>query len=202
MSPESILAGLAGIANRWSAVAVAWHVYFGLGALALLAGLRPSRRFAALAMVLPLVSVAVLAALARNPFNSGLFALGGIVLAVIAVRTGPQSVVPAAGWRLVTGFFLLVFGWVYPHFLEGEPWLVYLYRAPLGLVPCPTLSAVIGATLVLGNFGSRAWPLALAALGLFYGVFGAAVLGVTIDWLLAAGALALAISGFRPAGAR
>lgn len=58
----------------------------------------------------------------------------------------------------------------------------------MGLIPCPTLSAIIGMTVVFGGLGSRSWSTVLAALAVFYGVYGAAVLGVTIDWVLAAGA--------------
>jgi hypothetical protein len=35
--------------------------------------------------------------------------------------------------------------------------------------------------LILDGLGSRAWPLVLAATSAFYGAFGAACLGVTID---------------------
>jgi hypothetical protein len=90
---------------------------------------------------------------------------------------------------VVSGSLLFVFGWVYPHFLETRSILTYLYAAPTGLIPCPTLSTVIGLSLILGGLGSRAWSLTLGFAGIFYGVFGAAWLGVTIDWFLAVGAL-------------
>ncbi|PLW83854.1 hypothetical protein CWI75_00380 [Kineobactrum sediminis] len=87
---------------------------------------------------------------------------------------------------------MIGFGWLYPHFLDNTTSLVYLYAAPTGLIPCPTLSIVIGFTLILGGLGSRSWCLVLAMMGLFYGVFGAARLGVRIDGVLILGALAAA----------
>jgi hypothetical protein len=85
---------------------------------------------------------------------------------------------------------LAVFGWFYPHFLATDRWIAYAYAAPLGLLPCPTLSAVIGITLILDFLGSRSWALTLAAAGLVYGVIGVFALGVMLDYALVAGALA------------
>ena len=61
----------------------------------------------------------------------------------------------------------------------------------MGLIPCPTLSLVIGFTLLAGGFGSKAWSLVLVAAGTFYGLFGVARLGVVLDVVLAGGALCL-----------
>ena len=93
---------------------------------------------------------------------------------------------------------LVAFGWGYPHFLETDRWMTYAYAAPLGVLPCPTLSAVIGATLIFGLLGSVTWSITLAAFGLVYGVIGVFVLGVQLDYALLAGALVLvgALSGF------
>jgi len=93
---------------------------------------------------------------------------------------------------------MIVFGWVYPHFLDNAGPMAYLYSAPTGLIPCPTLSVVIGFTLVLGGLRSRAWCVALSAVGLFYGAFGAGRLGVNIDWILFVGSLATAYVAFSP----
>ena len=42
--PETILAGLAAIANDWRSLAIAWHVLLGVLLVLLLAGWRPSAR--------------------------------------------------------------------------------------------------------------------------------------------------------------
>jgi hypothetical protein len=102
------------------------------------------------------------------------------------VRRGPP-------WAFWAGVASLSYGWLYPHFLDVDP-IAYLVAAPVGLVPCPTLAVVIGVALLGGGLGSRAWSLVLAALGLFYGLFGVFRLGVLLDLglLLAATVLLLA----------
>jgi hypothetical protein len=85
----------------------------------------------------------------------------------------------------------VAFGSGYPHFLETNHWITYGYAAPLGVLPCPTLSAVIGATLLLGALGSAAWSISLGIGGLLYGAVGVFVLGVQLDYVLMAGALVL-----------
>lgn len=151
-------------------------------------------------LALPLVSVSILAWTHANPFNGASFALVAIALLVIAGRFSREAVEIAPARVAVPGALLIGFGWVYPHFLQNASPLDYLYAAPTGLIPCPTLSIVIGFTLVLGGLRSRSWCLVLAIMGLFYGIFGAVRLGVGIDWILALGALGMtyvAACGFR-----
>ena len=92
---------------------------------------------------------------------------------------------------MAAGMVMILFGWVYPHFLEGGAWFDYLYAAPTGLIPCPTISLTIGFALLANGFSSRAWSLTLAFLGLFYAFFGALRLGVNLDFVLLGGALLL-----------
>jgi hypothetical protein len=56
---------------------------------------------------------------------------------------------------------------------------------------------VIGVALVVDGLGSRAWALLLAGAGLFYGVFGVARLGVTLDVGLIVGAVGLLARGVK-----
>jgi len=86
---------------------------------------------------------------------------------------------------------MAAFGLVYPHFTHTASAIGYLYAAPTGLVPCPTLSLAIGVALIADGLGSRAFALLLAAAGLFYGIFGVVRLGVTLDLGLIAGAAVL-----------
>ena len=115
------------------------------------------------------------------------------------LRTERISIAPP---RLVwPGATLIGFGWIYPHFLEGQAWWPHLYATPLGVVPCPTLATTIGISLVLGAFGSRAWAAVLAPAAIFYGAVGVFRLGVTIDIALFVGAMVLARVAVRvPAG--
>ena len=86
---------------------------------------------------------------------------------------------------------MLTFGWTYPHFLAADRWTTYLYAAPLGLIPCPTLSALIGVALILGRFESTLWPATLGLFGIAYGVIGVVRLGVAVDAALLSGAAVL-----------
>ena len=89
------------------------------------------------------------------------------------------------------------FGWVYPHFLIGEPRAVYLVAAPVGLLPCPSLAVAVGFALLTGAVGTRTYRFTLATLGLFYGLFGVVRLGVALDGGLIAASLVLAATATR-----
>lgn len=197
-TPEQILAGLTNLANQYQWVAVFWHLYFALLAISLAVGVRPPQRVGAALLALPLLSVSILAWLTGNPFNGLLFALAGIALLWIAFRMSPAPVTVAPGWLVGIGALLFAFGWLYPHFLNTTSFVPYLYAAPTGLIPCPTLSIVIGLSLMVEGFQSRAWSLTLGGAGIFYGLFGTLRLGVTIDWVLFVGALLLVALVFLP----
>src|SRR3954466_6091379 len=53
----------------------------------------------------------------------------------------------------------------FPHVLGARS---YLVASPMGLIPCPTISLVIGVSLLLGGFESPRWTAAVAIVGLFY----------------------------------
>jgi hypothetical protein len=197
-TPEQILSSLTTIANQWWILAVIWHIYFGVLAVLLLAGKRPSRRVVGVLLALPLLSVSALAFLSANFFNGAVFAVVAIALIVIALRLSDESVRIAPAWAVGAGMVMFVFGWLYPHFLETSSFLPYLIAAPTGLVPCPTLSIVIGSALIVGGLHSRVWSIVLGATGIFYGIFGAIRLGVTIDYVLLFGALAVLLITFVP----
>jgi hypothetical protein len=154
-APEDLLVGLAEIANSRREFAITWHVYFAILAAALAVGMRPTKSISGVLLALPLFSVGFLAWRTGNPFNGTVF--------------------------IFAGALTFIFGWTYPHFLETRSYVPYVYAAPMGLIPCPTLSIIIGSTLIVDGLGSGAWSLVLGATGVFYGVFGAFVLGVPLD---------------------
>lgn len=189
-TPEEILTGLSTIANDWRCLAIFWHAYFAVLIFGLVARLRLKKSLFGVLLAMPLLSVSVLAWFHGNPFNGFFFAFTGIILIGIATRFQEAGLGIAPMRLTIPGAGLILFGWVYPHFLNDTGPAAYLYSAPTGLVPCPTLSIAIGFTLVLRGFNSRAWCLVLGAAGLFYGALGAVRLGVMIDWILFIGALA------------
>jgi hypothetical protein len=187
-----ILEQLTALANEWRVAAIAWHVVLGAGVFAFVFGWRPSQRLIGSLLTVPLLSVSLLAWSAGNAFNGVAFA--GIALSLAAVSRGlpcqPVRVKPTC--VALPGALLVAFAWVYPHFLVNRSWVEYLYASPLGVLPCPTLSGLVGVTLMLGSFGSRTFAATLAIPAFWYGVIGVWGLGVTIDAVLLAGALVIA----------
>jgi hypothetical protein len=181
-SAETILTGLTTIANDWRWLAAAWHVLLAAQLLAFAAGRRPSVRTVGYLLLAPLLSVSLLAWLSGNPFNATVFILLTVTLGVTATSFPSTPIQLASPVRVTFGIALVIFGSTYPHFLRTDTWTTYLYAAPLGLLPCPTLSAVIGLTLVFQNLCSRRWGLTLLVAGLLYGTIGVFRLGVSLDW--------------------
>lgn len=190
-SAEFILSSLERIANEGIVAALAWHVVVGAALLAVFVfELSPSPRLATLAASLPLASVSAFAFAFGNPFNGAVFAILSATLAVLGWRR-PTDLARPPLWARGLGGMMLAFAWVYPHFLVGRSPLAYLWGAPMGLIPCPTLSLVLGLALLGLVPARRAWSLTVAGAGLFYAVFGVLRLGVTLDVPLFLGALAL-----------
>ena len=194
-TPEQILQSLAGIANQWRPLAVFWHAYLLVVVLRVLHPRPLSGASAGGLLTAPVVSVAVLAWMAGNPFNGLLFVLLAAAMIALAVHYRHRTFHPGRDWLVFPGGLLVVFGWVYPHFTDVSTVAEYLYAAPTGLIPCPTLSVTIGLSMLLGLARLRAWSLVLGAAGLLYGVYGAVRLGVALDWVLLAGALLLCAVG-------
>jgi hypothetical protein len=187
-----VLDSLARIAREWRGMAIGWHAAAAIAVLVLLIK-RPSRgqRVPAIAVTVPLASVAALAWWSGNPFNGTIFTVLTVALVVEASRLEDRPLQSASPASVAVGSILVIFGLVYPHFLpDGSQWS-YLYAAPFGLIPCPTLSVMTGASLAAGVFGSRAWGFTLGVVGLVYGVIGVLVLGVAIDTALVVGAVVL-----------
>ena len=186
---EQILLGLKEVANNWRPLAIFWHVYFAALVMILTSGIRPARRTAGLLLGLPLLSVSIAAWTVSNPFNGVVYAIIGVLVIYLSTRLPRENVRLAPLPIMIPGIILFLFGWVYPHFLETTSFFPYLYSAPTGLIPCPTLSIVIGLFLILDCLGSRALSLILGLSGLFYGLIGAFRLRVSIDGVLLLGAV-------------
>jgi len=191
-SPDAILAGLSETANTYRWLAIIWHALLSALVVAFLAGWRFSTRLIAWVAVASILSVSALSWASNNPFNGIVFAALAIALVAAAIRTQGVAVELERPWRAIPGAALLMFGWMYPHFLSTESWTEYLYAAPFGLVPCATLSVAIGLTLMIRSVGTAAWNALLATAGVLYGVVGVFALHVPLDVGLLSGALVLA----------
>ncbi len=193
-SSDQIISVLSEIANKWQPIAIFWHVYFTIFILTLIFGIRPSKRVSGILLSLPLLSVSTLFWLAGNPFSGITFAISGCALIIIAGRLPAERVRLSLLWIRVSGLFMVIFGWIYPHFLETDSIITYLHSAPTGLIPCPTLSIVIGIVMILGFLDSRAYSIVLGAMGIFYGSFGVMFLSATLDFILLLGAIFILIA--------
>jgi hypothetical protein len=190
-SPEQILAGLAGIANDYSYLAIIWHLVILTFIVFLLTGRRPPKRYTAMFLTLPFISVGLMAILSGNPFNAIVFFALSIILILYSLKLPLEKIDIKLNFAGIMGIFMIAFGWVYPHFVEDATLLKYLYASPMGLIPCPTLSLVIGFLLLFQGFSSRRWVLILSVMGLYYGLTGMLHLKVYLDAGLVIGALVL-----------
>lgn len=195
MSSVNILAGLTAIANDWRGLAIAWHVVLAALLVMIAAGWRPSSRVLGHLLVMTLLSVSLLAWLSGNPFNGTTFAALAVILTWGAIRFPNMPIQIAPPASAAAGIALLVFGSTYPHFLRTDSWAPYVYSAPFGLLPCPTLSVVIGMTLLVQSLRSSLWNTALVVAGLWYGAVGTFQLGVALDWVLLFAAATLVLHG-------
>lgn len=191
-TPDSILSWATSVANEWRWLAIAWHVALGVVLAAGVSRPHVSQRFIALFCTLAVSSVAVVAWTSRNPFNGAMFTLLVVVLWRAAANLPKQIVLtPASSPWVVAGVGLVAFGWFYPHFLITDTPTAYAYASPFGVLPCPTLSVVIGMMLIVGGLHSAGWNIALTAAGVLYGWMGVFRLGVMLDGWLLGGAIAL-----------
>jgi hypothetical protein len=188
-TPEEILTGLTGIANDYSLLAIIWHIIFLIFVVYLFIGKRPPKRCTAIFLILPFISVGVMALLSGNPFNAIVFLILSIVLILYGIKLPAENIEIKSNFPGIYGIAMIAFAWIYPHFLETTSPFKYLYASPMGLLPCPTLSLVIGFTLLFQGFGSRRWILALTLIGLYYGLTGLINFKVYLDAGLVIGAL-------------
>jgi hypothetical protein len=191
-SPDTVLAGLTAIANGWRWLAISWHALLAAFLITVVTGWQPSTRILGHLLVGPLLSVGLVAWLSGNPFNGAAFGILVVVLIASAVRLPKTAVRAASSAWVAFGVGLVVFGWTYPHFVSADSWTTYVYASPFGILPCPTLSVVIGFTLLFPGLRTKPWATSLGAAGLLYGVIGVLKLGVALDWVLLLASVALA----------
>jgi hypothetical protein len=193
---EEILNGLQTIVDNQTFIAMIWHIALYFLIICLFVNWHPTNRLMGILICLPFISVAILAWSYGNPFNGTLFTILAVLIFIFALRTSGMRVISSKWPFMVIGIIMIAFGFAYPHFLKATSLFEYLYASPFGLVPCPTLSAVIGFILLFNALYSPAISLTLIIFGLFYGLFGVFKLGVTIDLFLLMGSITLLLKQF------
>jgi hypothetical protein len=193
LKSEDILNGLQSIVNDYSTVAIIWHAVFYILIAAFIAKWEPSNKIFGLIISLPLLSVAILAWTTGNPFNGTMFSIATILILIFGLKANSQPINYSQLTFMIAGILMIIFGLIYPHFIKPDSILKYLYASPAGLIPCPTLSIIIGFLLLYNGFGSQPITLTLIVLGLFYGIFGVLKLAVYLDLFLLFGTITLLI---------
>lgn len=193
LKSEDILAGLQSIVNNYTTVAILWHGIFYILIAFLIIKWEPSNRMLGLILSLPLISVAILAWITGNPFNGTVFSIVTILVVLFSFRASNQVISYSQLPFIIAGILMVIFGIIYPHFIKPDSLFKYLYESPVGLIPCPTLSIIIGFLIIYNGFGSNSITLTLIILGLFYGIFGVLKLAVYLDLFLLFGTITLLI---------
>lgn len=193
---EEILGGLTSLANEYSNVAIVWHIIILIIIAALFAGWEPGNSLMILFSGSLLMSVSFFAGMDGNYFNAVVFAFLVIVSIYTALRSLNGVIKEDRSWPDIAGLSLIIFGLMYPEFLKTGSMLEYVYAAPTGLIPCPTLATLTGFALLYRGFGSVTWSTTIGLSGMFYGLFGSIYLGVYLDWFLVAGSLILMLNTF------
>jgi len=191
LKSQEIIEGLQAIVNQNIMFSIGWHVAFYALIAALIAKWKPSNELFALLIGLPALSVAFFAWLSGNPFNGSMFSVLAILVLIFGLKASNRSVQFSSLPFAIAGVGMILFGLIYPHFVEATSIFKYLYASPLGLIPCPTLSVMIGFLLLFRGFGSSSITLTLIVFGLFYGIFGVLKLAVYLDLFLVAGTITL-----------
>lgn len=191
---EELLSGLASLANEYSNIAIAWHFIIVILIAALFSGWKPGNSLMILILSSLLMSVSVFASLQANFFNAAIFAFIVIMSIYATLRSGNSKIRGDRSWPDIAGLVLIIFGLVYPEFLKTNSLLEYAYAAPTGLIPCPSLSVLIGFALLYKGFNSVTWSITLVLAGMFYGLFGVYYLNTYSDWVLIAGSLILLLN--------
>ena len=192
-STLEILDALSSITNNYVSIAIFWHIVFYALVIALLAGWRPYNQHFILFLALPVLSVGAIAWITGNPFNGGLFSIAFIMIILTGLKASREKLSISALPFMIPGTLLVAFGLWYPHFLIAASWTEYLYSSPAGVIPCPTLSVILGFSLIFNRFNSSSLTILFICFGLFYGIFGVFKLGVYPDIALLAGTICLLI---------
>lgn len=185
-----ILVVLTAIANDYIFVAIGLHILIYISAIALPAtGTHLTNRSAIWLLSLLPVLVALFSWLGNNPFNGILFSLLALFILIKATGSSGEKIRIATVPFTIAGVVMVMFGLWYPHFVRVDTFWLYLIASPTGLIPCPTLSVMIGMALIFNEFRSNPLRMLLLVYGFFYSLFGVFKLGVYLDVVLLAGTI-------------
>jgi len=184
-SSDDILKSARFLANNYLYVAIVWHllIYFFLF-LCVFSRFQLSGSSLGSLVSLALLSVSFFAWQVNNPVNGTVFLSAGILLLFFSFKEKRGDLFYNPSFLLrATGIVVLFLGLIYPHFL-GPQFLVYLYAAPIGILPCPTLLIATGLSMIFVSGRSRKRLIVLLMLDILYGLMGVFWLHVYLDIIL------------------
>ena len=166
--------------------AVAAHILFGTVLYLLYTGnKRPGLRLMSLTFAAMSFSVFWVAGYPRFAFTEVAF----LVLFLCSVY---ELLRPLTAWGLGkgrplwvrrVGYLALAWAWIYPHHI---PWWAAVFGAPLGVLPSPTLLALVAMLWLAFPQTNRLLHWAAAGLGILYGLFGVVFVHIPSDIILVA----------------
>ncbi len=170
-------------------VALCAHILFGTVLYLIFTGnRRPGLRLMSLAFAAMAFSVFWVAGYPR-------FMVTEVAFLVLAFCAGYDVARPLTNWGLGkerplwirrTAYFALVWAWIYP---QHVAWWKIPFASPLGVLPSPTLLAMVAMLWLAFPQTNRLLHWAAAGLGVLYGLFGIVFVHIPSDILL------LAVSG-------
>ena len=190
---ESILAWATVVANDWRWLAILWHVALAALLIGFVTRVRLSTRLVGYALVLPVISVSVIAWLSRNPFN-------GLIFAVLAVLLRARRDAPAADSRdtCIVGmgsrggrarrFWMGLPSFPHHGYMDGLRVRVAVRASPL-----PDAFGRDRDHVDLRRPALKGWSAPLFGAGILYGWIGIFRLSVSLDIWLFAGAILLGV---------
>lgn len=130
-------------------------------------------------------SVLINAICGGNKFHIITFALIFLTILFGIITNNEQFNRPEKNINTVFSIIFLIIGIWYPEFVEANA-LTYFFVSPMGIVPCPTLIAIIGL-MSLYYDKVKIIQFMIIFMGSIYGIIGTFVFKVYFDiWLIAA----------------
>lgn len=139
------------VANNNLSVNLMMHILFILAGIGLVTIKNPLKsQLVNLFLVILSGSVFLHAAIFGNPFIGLLFLIMTLIMVFELIRRKNNFQFTESRLINITAVLLLVFGFVYPHFVNTSL-AEYILYAPVGIVPCPTLITILGFYLLNTN---------------------------------------------------
>lgn len=188
MDKTLILNYINSVAGKYPILSIALHLMvIALTILLFIPAFKQKRFMFNGVLALLCTSVAVIASINGNYFNGGFFVilLGFVFIEFFRRRNEIETVFFGRHtWgenvKNAFCFAMILLGLLYPHFVNVSP-VLFIFLSPLGIIPCPTLTVVMGLLNLFYPRVSKGVYTAATLMALFYGITGVFLLQVYMD---------------------